>query len=757
MGYCGAELGRKWNKNLQESAEKYGLLRKTTKDYRPKVNSILVFAMKNKTGQIIDIYGRSIRSNPRQKHFYLQGTQQGLYPHYPKSNTSKLILTESIIDAASLVQIDEINENYAVIALYGINGFTEEHKTVIKSLEQLKEITLFFDGDEAGEKGVKKVVKQLEQLRPAIKTSYVNTPKGEDANSLLQSHQVEIFTHLLENRRTYSDNQTNLFSIEKKNKEDVPQPTTYELITDNPELLIYKSQILVIYILGGIQVTGLDRMKVTLKIENKSENTLALPIRFSLDLYHSKQVDQLTDKLIDQMEYSHRQTSQLISDLTSSLEAYRHERMEKLKPKKPETYQLTPSEKSTALKYLKHKNLMRNTLRDIMATGIVGEQTNALVGYIVYLSRKREKPLHVMYLGASGIGKTHVQEKLAEIIPAEEKEEATSLSDQALFYEGNKLKGKVLFIEDLDGAENVLYMIRELQSKGRICKKVAWRDNRGNTKTIDIVAEGPVCISSCTTKEKVYEDNANRCILLYIDESADQDKRVMQYQKSKSAGHIKSRTETGAKQKLQNVQRLLKPIKVVNPYAEKIELPKSVFKPRRSLPLLLSFIETVTFYHQYQRKINTDEYGEKYIESTPEDIKIAFALLKGVLFTKSDEISQASRNFLELLKDIVPDGQAFYSKEIRKQLRLNASNLKRYLIELQRYGYIKIKGGNRYRGYEYRITDYKEYEELKSIIDQKLEQTLIKINGPAASGSGPVDQSGSVAKMDYSTNGLSVR
>ena len=300
-------------------------------------------------------------------------------------------------------------------------------------------------------------------------------------------------------------------------------------------------------------------------------------------------------------------------------------------------------------------------------------------------------------------------------------------------------------------------MIRELQSKGRICKKVAWRDNRGNTKTIDIVAEGPVCISSCTTKEKVYEDNANRCILLYIDESADQDKRVMQYQKSKSAGHIKSRTETGAKQKLQNVQRLLKPIKVVNPYAEKIELPKSVFKPRRSLPLLLSFIETVTFYHQYQRKINTDEYGEKYIESTPEDIKIAFALLKGVLFTKSDEISQASRNFLELLKDIVPDGQAFYSKEIRKQLRLNASNLKRYLIELQRYGYIKIKGGNRYRGYEYRITDYKEYEELKSIIDQKLEQTLIKINGPAASGSGPVDQSGSVAKMDYSTNGLSVR
>ena len=107
-----------------------------------------------------------------------------------------------------------------------------------------------------------------------------------------------------------------------------------------------------------------------------------------------------------------------------------------------------------------------------------------------------------MYLGASGSGKTHLQEQLALLVPREDRIEATGLSDQSLYYEGLKLKGKILFIEDLDGAENVMYIIRELQSKGRITKRVAWRDNKGNTKTVEIEAQGPVVISSCTTPRK---------------------------------------------------------------------------------------------------------------------------------------------------------------------------------------------------------------------------------------------------------------
>ena len=64
---------------------------------------------------------------------------------------------------------------------------------------------------------------------------------------------------------------------------------------------------------------------------------------------------------------------------------------------------------------------------------------------------------------------------------------------------------------------------------------------------------------------------------------------------------------------------------------------------------------------------------------------------------------------------------------VRKKLRVSSSTIHRYVTELQRNGYLKLKGGNRYRGYEYQITDYKEYETLKNNIDKTLNEILEKI------------------------------
>lgn len=743
IGYSGADIGRKWNKSLHESGSQIGVLQKSGDGYRPKIKYCLMFAMKNREGKIVDVYGRSIMDKPNAKHFYLSGKQQGLYPNYPKSETTKLILTESIIDAASLAQ-SEITNEFSVLALYGTNGLTDEHRQVIKELELLQEVIFFFDGDEAGEKAVRDWVTEIKNINKKLKITYVNTPKNEDVNSLIQGHEPEILNHLINGRRPVSNESDLFFSTEKSNeKEKQEEPIQRnKLGTTNTELLNYTTAEFKVTILGGIRITGLDRMKVTVKVESRS-NPHQL-IRHSLDLYHAKQVDHLCEMIASQLEIRSSKVGSIISQMTTALENYRQRRLEAMKPKAPQLYQMTPGEREAAITYLKNPKLMINTAQAIKQSGIVGEEKNAMIGYVVYLSRKREKSLHVMYLGASGSGKTHVQEGLASLTPAEDKIEATGLSDQALYYEGMKLKGKILFIEDIDGAENIMYIIRELQSKGRIIKRVAWRDNKGNTKTIEVVAEGPVVISSCTTQEKVYEDNANRCILLYIDQSKEQDIRVMDYIKNKSTGQIKEIEQDEIRKRIQNVQRVLKPIKVYNPYANLIDLPSEVFKPRRSLPLLLGFIETITFYHQYQRAVKTDSQGQRYIESTYEDIEVSFDLLKDVLFSKSDELTKAAREFLEMLKTKVKKGDTFYTKKIRKEIRMNASNLKRYMIELQRYDYIKIKNGNRYRGYEYEVTDYGEYEDLKSSIDQRLDEILLRIKELSSS----VVQSGSKSKMN---------
>ncbi len=509
MGYCGYEVGKTWNKNLQENAEKLGLF---------KIKNCIIFPTKNKDGQIVSIYGRSVTASNKSKHFYLKGGHKGLYPSYPKSEITKLILTESIIDAATIIQHTE----WPALALYGTNGFTKEHEAAIKGLNDLEEVILFFDGDEAGHAAKEKYHKQLKELRQDIQVSYVNTPDGEDANSLIISHEPEILSHLIESR--------SYFSVEKQKEPNQKTATRGKLNTENPKLILYETDLLHITILGGIKITGLDRLRVTLKIEKK-EYSHHLPVRHSLDLYHSKQVEQLANKMAESLEIGTAESERTISQLTGALENYRQNKLELLKPKKTEKKEMTEGERAEAIKYLKSKKLLRNTLQDIAKSGIVGETNNSLIAYLAYTSRKREKPLHIMCLGASGTRKTYLQEKVSELIPEEDKIEITSLSDNAFYYFGREeLKHKLILIEDLDGAENVLYPLRELQSKRRISKTVTLKDNKGNLKTITLRVEGPVCVSGCTTRERIYEDNANRCILLYIDDSNEQDKRIMTYQ-----------------------------------------------------------------------------------------------------------------------------------------------------------------------------------------------------------------------------------
>lgn len=733
-------VAHRTEKNWQRKPDWY----KQTQKYKlRRFRECVIFPLRDEEGQIISVYGRKAIESKSQdigKHYYLSGPHQGLYPRWPEVQATSLILTESVIDAASLSFAMDEKQGQHILALYGTNGLTADHKAVIRRCKHLKEITLFMDGDEAGRKGAQEVCDILKSIKEDCTIYNVNTPDGEDINSLFQKGKHDKINRLIEQRSMiYSSSME--FSNEEEKVETVAQ--TGRLYTENEEMLLYRNGVLNIVVLGGIKLTGLDKLRVTLKIECINTSS-RLPLRESLDLYNARQIDLLIKRMCEQLDMTSTEASQSIGHLTSHLELYRNERLSIHETKKEQSYQMSKREREQAMNYLKSPKLMERTMKDISASGIVGEYTNAMIGHVVYLSRKRHKPLHVMYLGKSGSGKTYLQEKLSELIPAEDKKSVTALSDQSLYYQGKKLQHKVLFIEDIDGVENVLYMIRELQSKGSINKTVVWKDTKGNMQSVDVTAHGPVCISSCTTREKVYEDNANRCILLYIDDSEAQDERIMVYQRMSSAGKTNPYEQRQIKLLHQNIQRVLRPIKVINPYAELIVLPKSVFRPRRSLQLLLGFIETVTFYHQYQRSVSTDnQTGEQFICSTYEDIQISIDLLRDVLFNKSDELTKACRKFLEKLKKIIPQGEVFYTQDIRKQLRLPSTTVHRYVRMLKANGYLQYKGGSRNRGYEYEISDYQEYEVLRDVIDEKLTQILENIK-----------KSGGIPQVFQNENGM---
>ena len=112
---------------------------------------------------------------------------------------STLILTEAIIDAATLLQHSETlktvfqTELVEVLALYGTNGLTGEHREAINGLSNLKEIIFFFDGDKPGQEAIKKYSEELSEVLPKVKLSAVQTPEGEDVNSLSVAYDPKIF------------------------------------------------------------------------------------------------------------------------------------------------------------------------------------------------------------------------------------------------------------------------------------------------------------------------------------------------------------------------------------------------------------------------------------------------------------------------------------------------------------------------------------------------------------------------------------
>lgn len=179
--------------------------------YKPFGNKSILFPLRNKENQIVSFYFRSTINNENSKHFYLKN-RQGLYPNYPNPDTKKLLLTEAIIDTASLLQIDEIKENYTLLTCYGTNGLNDEILNALKPLKQLEEIIFFFDGDKAGTEAVTKYAEILRELHPKAKISQVETPQNEDINSLIIGHETDILIHLIDQRKELPF----LFSIEEK-------------------------------------------------------------------------------------------------------------------------------------------------------------------------------------------------------------------------------------------------------------------------------------------------------------------------------------------------------------------------------------------------------------------------------------------------------------------------------------------------------------------------------------------------------------
>ncbi len=691
--------------------------------YYTRFNNCIVFPLLDKNGNIKSLYGRHIEKG----HHYLEGEHKGLYPGYPKENTTRLILTEAIIDAATLLQVPVITKDFSILALYGTNGFTAEHTKAIQELKELKEVVLFFDGDEAGAEATKEIAAELKQINEVLQITIVETPEGEDVNSLSIGHESEIFTHLIENRKPFS------FSIESRgstpnnssNEKEKPfvQPITSGLKV-TPDYMSYETDQLTITLWGGIEIHTVNRLRATLHI--KLINNEYQSFRDTADLYSHSQTDRLIKQASEKLEISTSIMGEAITGLTKELESYRQQKREEKRQneeskERQSLDRFSREQMQEANEFIRSSELTQLTYGLFNNLGMIGQQDNATLLFFIFLTRFFKNPLHAIVMGSSGSGKTHLLQGVAGTVPKQHINVTTSLSENTLYYTPKDfLKNKILLQEDLDGAYNALLPLRELMSNQSISRFSTKTNSRtGDSKQVYLHVEGPVCVAGATTKDKVYEDNANRSFLIQIEESPKHEAQVMEHQGKVAAGLIDFKEYEQNINLLKACQLLIEPMEVLIPFAPKLELPPHVFKKMRTKNHYLTLIKSITLWNQKQRKQTTDNEGNKYLISTLEDVQWANFLCKDNLLRKSDELSGKTRNFFESLKELVKQWEVktFYAKDVRKYLRMHPMTLQRHFNELERRGLMRCVSRSNKPGNEYEISVWDDFEQLKSGMD----------------------------------------
>ena len=499
------------------------------------------------------------------------------------------------------------------------------------------------------------------------------------------------------------------------------------LTIHNSNYITFSNTLLTVDILGGVDLKQIERMVCTLRISYQS-----FLYRTTLDLYNDTQSEKLVRTLCDKWEVKLTEVSKTLYHLTLQLEDYRLEQLQYKGKQKQKQLHLSVEDKKQALKTLKNKALLQELTNKLHTIGIIGEDNNAITLLFAMASYQHSNPFSVLCLAKSGIGKSYILQKLANCMPYGSYSFHTQISPNALYYfNSHDIQNKVLFIEDLEWTTQMLTPLATLQSQGKLVKTRATKDKDGMLHSTTFEVIGNLCLVACAYSDKNYENLSLPFLKIHLNHSSEQDLAIMDYQRKVSAGLIDTIEIQKTQQQVKSIISSLKDVKIINPYAPLIELPKEIAHPRKSLVLLLNFIEVITYFFQYQRKqtVNTDT-GEVYIQTHPYDIELAFNLLKHSLFRRADELSTTARGFYKWLTIFLAEAKTnqFTALDIRQAKTIHPRTLNRYLQELKLYSYIKVIGGNKHReGYRYKITTFGNQNHVQKQIEQALENNLNQI------------------------------
>ncbi len=750
LGYANRTLGyrlpaknRKPGAELRGKLQALGVIRASGHEH---LSGSLVIPVCDVNGEVVQLYGRKLRDDLNHRgssrHLYLPGPRRGVFNAKALAACDgELVVCESLIDALTFWRYGLRH----VTAAFGADGFTDELHTALKDAG-VGRVLIAFDRDEAGERGADVLAKRLGE--DGVECFRVLFPAGQDANSFaaqVEEPAGELAQLLREavwigagepaarpapapiepesepaggpptpaavepergGARAQLEQQGN---TEDERGRDGDPPSAAKAAGSvspppPPSSPVPRSP-------GAAPVVKLEGEELRIEIEDRRWRIRGLgkassfellrvnvlvarahPRRGevfhvdSLDLYSARArgvfARQAGEELAVAEELIARDLGRVL--LTCEEHAERAVR-EAQAPREPEV-QLSEQERERALELLKDPGLVERIVAGFERVGMVGEQSNCLIGYLAAVSRKLDRPLAVIVQSTSAAGKSALQEAVLSMVPEEERVSFSAMTGQSLFYMGETdLQHKVLAVAEEEGAERAAYALKLLQSEGELRIASTGKDGQtGRLVTHTYTVRGPVAIFLTTTTIDVDEELLNRCVVLSVDEEREQTRAIHERQRERETldGLLAEQERSQVVKLHQDAQRLLEPLAVVNPYARALTFSDARTRTRRDHMKYLTLIRAVALLHQHQRPRRTADTADggvlTYIEATREDILLANQLAHAVLGRSLDELPPGTRRLLSLIDRHV-DQLAAEQGTTRERVRFTRRELRQAL------------------------------------------------------------------------------
>ncbi|MCP9491974.1 MAG: CHC2 zinc finger domain-containing protein [Solirubrobacteraceae bacterium MAG38_C4-C5] len=746
LGYANRTLGyrlparnRQAGAQLRGRLQRLGVLRDSGHEH---LSGSLVIPVLDEHGQVVQLYGRKIRSDLRPGtplHLYLPGSHRGVFNRPGiEAAAGEVVLCESLIDALSFW----VHGQRHVTAAYGTQGFSAEHLAALKA-NDVSRVLIAFDRDEAGDAAAVKLATRL--AAEGIDCFRAVFPAGQDANGLATSAEdpdaalAEVLRAAAWMGQGRAPARTSPAAVATAPASAAPAPAEREAPAGGgeeeelageppsaavpvsaaeapasplpagpaagPAVRLEGEELHVVLddrrwrVRGLARVTSFEVLRVNVLVARDDERRGHVFHVDSLDLYSARARGVFCRQAADEFGLAEELVARDLGRVLMVCE----ERAEEViraaqEPARPEVA-LTDSEREAALGLLTDPGLVDRAIADFAAAGIVGEQVNCLVGYLAAVSRKLDRPLAVIVQSTSAAGKSALQDAVLGFVPAEERVSFSAMTGQSLFYMGESdLQHKVLAVAEEEGAERAAYALKLLQSEGELRIASTGKDGTtGRLVTHTYRVSGPVAIFLTTTAVDVDEELLNRCVVLTVDEDRAQTQAIHARQRERETldGLIADRRRREILKLHQDAQRLLEPLAVVNPYATRLAFSDAQTRTRRDHLKYLTLIRAIALLHQHQRpRKSASVEGRQvvYIEATADDVRLANRLAHRVLGRSLDELAPGARRLLDLFEQLVAehaarDGVArerveFTRRQLREHLALGDTQLKVHLARL---------------------------------------------------------------------------